>query len=226
MHNPNVSEIYAGTAQKTDGGVIKWTGKINTVESALEKPLSWKKPYMVFVNSMSDLFHPDIPIEFLDKIFDVIKATPRHTYQILTKRPELVNERLPINWGDGWDNVWIGTSVEDERVKHRIDTLSKIPAKVRFVSFEPLIGPVSVSWTDMRKIHWAIIGGESGPNARPCEPRWINKLRHDLVSAKVPVFIKQMGGDIASRWKLSDKKGGKIEEWPTIFQYREMPNVA
>src|ERR1700730_11680761 len=156
------SEKYEGLTRKS-GLRHVWTGTIRCDEKALEAPRMWNKPRRIFVNSMSDLFHESVPVSFIQKVWCVMHETPRHTYQILTKRPERMLEvarDLPLV-----PNVWLGTSVEDDRVLHRIDALRQVPAAIRFISFEPLIG--SVAGADLTGIQWGIVGGESGPRGRP-----------------------------------------------------------
>lgn len=182
-------EKYAGLTRKT-GGRAKWTGKIALDHKALDTPATWKKPRRVFVNSMSDLFHPDVPVEFIAEVWRVMGNTPRHTYQILTKRPEFMAEvtpSLPV-----LPNVWLGTSVEDDRVLWRLDELRRVPAAVRFVSFEPLIG--SVAGAELLDIHWAIVGGESGPKARAMDPVWVDEIHDACRRAGTAFFFKQWGG--------------------------------
>ncbi|MCR8492790.1 DUF5131 family protein [Ochrobactrum sp. WV_118_8] len=184
-------EKYVGTTRKS-GGRAKWTGKIVLDENALQIPETWSKPRRVFVNSMSDLFHTDVPEEFVRKVWDVMARTRRHTYQILTKRPDRMAEILQKDGFKVLPNVWLGTSVEDSRVLHRLDELREVPAAVRFVSYEPLIG--SVAGGELRDIHWAIVGGESGPNARPMDPRWIDEIFDQCTDADAAFFFKQWGG--------------------------------
>lgn len=182
---------YAGLTRKS-GGRAKWTGKIRVDHGALETPLTWKKARRVFVNSMSDLFHPDVPVEFIAAVWKTMATTPRHTYQILTKRPQRMASVLSSNGFTVLSNVWLGTSVEDGRVLHRLDELRDVPATIRFVSFEPLIG--SVAGGDLRGIQWAIVGGESGPQARPMDPRWIDEIYDLCTDADAAFFFKQWGG--------------------------------
>lgn len=203
---------YSGLTRKT-GGRAKWTGKIYLDENALKIPDNWSKPRNVFVNSMSDLFHPDVPIEFIAKIWSVMARTPKHTYQVLTKRPDRMADVL----GNGFSvlpNVWLGTSVEDGRVIHRLDDLRKVPAAVRFVSFEPLIG--SVADGNLEQIHWAIIGGESGPNARFMDPIWIDEIFDMCTDADAAFFFKQWGGKNKKATGRSYR--GKI--------WNEMPSIT
>ena len=156
-------EKYAGLTQPSKRGAV-WTDKVRCHEQSVDTPLSWKKPRRVFVNSMSDLFHPDVPSDFVQRIWDVMGATPQHHYQILTKRPQRMAELLKEISPVPLTNVWLGTSVEDSRVVDRMSHLRDVPASVRFISFEPLIG--DVGQVDLTGIHWAIVGGESGPRAR------------------------------------------------------------
>jgi protein gp37 len=160
----------------------------------LEQPLKWKAPRRIFVNSMSDLFHPEVPREFIEQVFDVMKRAHWHQFQVLTKRPERalgLSSKLP--WPD---NVWMGTSVESQPFVTRIEKLRKIPANVRFLSCEPLLGPLQL---DLEGIHWVIVGGESGPGARPMQPEWVRDIRDQCMAAEVAFFFKQWGGVIKSR---------------------------
>lgn len=182
---------YAGLTRKS-GGRAKWTGKIGCDETALGLPARWTRPRKVFVNSMSDLFHPDVPIDFIRRVWDVMKFTPRHDYQLLTKRPQRMRELLSASGFDLLPNVWLGTSVENQAAVHRIEDLRGTPATVRFISFEPLIGPVVN--IDLSNIAWAIVGGESGPGARPIEEDWVLDLQEICHTYKTAFFFKQWGG--------------------------------
>ncbi|MCX5569637.1 DUF5131 family protein [Kaistia nematophila] len=184
-------EKYEGLTRKT-GGRAKWTGKIALDESSLSAPAKWAKARRVFVNSMSDLFHEDVPVEFIRRVWGVMEDTPRHTYQILTKRPDRMLEVLSNSQFPVLPNVWLGTSVEDGRVVHRLDDLRRVPAAIRFVSFEPLIG--SVADANLSGIHWAIVGGESGPKARPMDPAWVDEIADMCSEGDVAFFFKQWGG--------------------------------
>lgn len=184
-------EKYEGLTRKT-GGRAKWTGKITLDHKSLTIPETWKKPRKVFVNSMSDLFHHDVPSEFIRQVWASMERTPRHTFQILTKRPDRMAQVLEQGDFPVLANVWLGTSVEDSRVLHRLDELRNVPAAIRFVSYEPLIG--SVAKGKLTNIHWAIVGGESGPNARPMDPRWIDEIFDQCTDADAAFFFKQWGG--------------------------------
>ena len=167
-----------------------WTGE-NASENVILKPhkltepYALKKPSMIFVNSMSDLFHPLVPDNFLAKVFEVMNNCERHVFQILTKRP-----RRAAKWTAGWnDNVWMGTSVENRKSLFRMDQLRECPAKIRFLSLEPLLEPLGE--LDLSGFHWVIVGGESGPGYRPMEHAWARDIRDQCVDAGIPFFFKQ-----------------------------------
>lgn len=156
----------------------------------LQQPLKWKAPRRIFVNSMSDLFHPKVPAPFIRSCFQVMKRARRHQFQVLTKRPERALElAAQLPW---LRNVWMGTSIESQDYANRVTLLRKIPAQVRFLSCEPLLGPLQL---DLEGIHWVISGGESGPGARPCDPEWIRSIRDQCESSDVAFFHKQWGTD-------------------------------
>jgi protein gp37 len=162
--------------------------KLALAPHALELPYSWKKQKMVFVNSMSDLFHKDIPLEYIQKVFKVMNET-KHIYQILTKRSERLKEiASELNWTD---NIWMGVSVEEEKVSYRIPDLIETPAKVKFLSIEPLIGAVQNLYLD--GIDWVIVGGESGPGARGLKKEWVEYIKDECLHHEVPFFLKQWG---------------------------------
>ncbi|HLE52494.1 MAG TPA: phage Gp37/Gp68 family protein [Anaerolineales bacterium] len=164
--------------------------KLTLHSQALELPLSWKKPQIIFVNSMSDLFHEDVPLEFVQKVFDVMKRASWHTFQVLTKRSErLIELDSEIEWPG---NVWMGVSVENSKYTFRIDHLRESHAQIKFLSLEPLLGPLPN--LDLHKINWVIVGGESGPGARPVAEDWITEIRDQCLLARVPFFFKQWGG--------------------------------
>jgi protein gp37 len=157
---------------------------------AIEAPLRWRKPRVIFVNSMSDLFHQDVPLDFVKRCFDVMKRASQHTFQVLTKRADRVAELChELPWPS---NVWMGTSVENADYVWRIDSLREVPARVRFLSVEPLLGPIDE--LPLSRIHWVIVGGESGPGARPMNVEWVRDIREQCVAAAVPFFFKQWGG--------------------------------
>jgi len=164
--------------------------QVRTHEDSLMTPFEWKKPKVVFVNSMSDLFHPEVPIEFIKKVFHVMNSTPQHTYQVLTKRGDrLLKIHHELTWTD---NIWMGVSVEDERVTSRIDFLRKTNAKVKFLSCEPLIGPLMN--LNLTGIDWVIVGGESGRKARRMDEWWVWDIKQQCQEQEVLFFFKQWGG--------------------------------
>ncbi len=153
-------------------------------------PLSWKTPRLIFVNSMSDLFHQDVSFDFLKKVFETMRLAKQHTFQILTKRSKRLAELAPrLDWPS---NVWMGVSVESSDYTYRIDNLRTIPAAVRFLSCEPLIAPLGS--INLEGIDWVIVGGESGPGARPMKERWVTEIRDQCLENEVPFFFKQWGG--------------------------------
>lgn len=164
--------------------------KLTTHPACLDQPLSWKKPRMIFVNSMSDLFHKGVPPSFIQDAFDVMRQASQHTFQVLTKRSRRLLELNPeIDWPD---NVWMGVSVENRDYTFRIDHLRKTSAYVKFLSLEPLLGPLP--HPDLSGIDWVIVGGESGPGARPMAEEWVVDIRNQCVASDVPFFFKQWGG--------------------------------
>jgi protein gp37 len=180
---------YEGTAKVHNGRPV-FTGRVNLDESALDLPTKWRKSRLIFVNSMSDLFHEAVPLAFIQRVFKVMNACPQHTFQVLTKRPERTLELAEeLDWTN---NIWMGTSVENAMYVHRIHTLRKVRAKVRFLSCEPLIGPLKRLPLD--GIHWVIVGGESGPGARPMQQEWVEQIRDQCVEKQVAFFFKQWGG--------------------------------
>ncbi len=159
-------------------------------EHVLEAPLKWKKPQTVFVNSMSDLFHEDVPVDFIQRVFDVMRRANWHRFQVLTKRSRRLAELSPrVDWPG---NVWMGVSVERADYAFRIDHLRQTEARVRFLSLEPLLGPLE--GLDLEGVHWVIVGGESGPGARPMREEWVTSIRDQCKAAAVSFFFKQWGG--------------------------------
>ncbi len=175
-----------------------------------ELPIKWKKPRIIFVNSMSDLFHEKVPLEFIQKVFKTMEKTPQHIYQILTKRSSRLKELSPeLKWPH---NVWMGVSVEDMRVVNRISDLLEVNAFVKFLSLEPLIGPLDS--LQLNGINWVIVGGESGPGSRPMKKSWVESILSQCKDAEVPFFFKQWGGvrkDLTGR-KLN---GRTYDEMPS-----------
>lgn len=241
---------------------LAWTGAVRCLPERLNDPLMWRKPRRVFVNSMSDLFHPAVPFDFVTKVFDVMAATSWHTYQVLTKRPgrmaffaehvwpkrggrwEPVEGGIKAVWpGTAWPaNVWAGTSVESAKYLPRLDVLARVPAAVRFVSCEPLLGPLDklsywlpgwcspgcsthenpmgterydMDWRPVNPVNWVICGGESGPGARPMHPDWVRSIRDQCAAAGVPFFFKQWGGYIP-RLDWLQGPGIPVPAWGTL----------
>ncbi len=193
----------------------------------LKLPLTWRTPRRIFVNSMSDLFHPEVPDEFIADVFDVMQAAAIHTFQILTKRPERMAKMAnALPWPS---NVWAGTSVELNRFAHRVDDLRLVPAAIRFVSCEPLLGELRL---DLNGIDWIIAGGESGPRARPMRPSWPRALRDQCATAGVAFFFKQWGAHDELGKRTTKKAAGRVldgrtwDELPTAtakLAYRPVP---
>ncbi len=164
--------------------------KLTLQSDIVELPLRWKKPRIVFVNSMSDLFHEDVPFEYIARVFDVMAQAEQHTFQVLTKRTKrLVELSSRLEWPA---NVWMGVSVENEAQVRRVRHLQAVPAAVRFLSVEPLLGPIES--LPLEGIHWVIVGGESGRRPRPVQAEWVTNIRDQCVSARVAFFFKQWGG--------------------------------
>ena len=227
------------------GGAPRWTGRAVFVPETLVTPLRWRKPQKVFVNSMSDLFHEDVTNEEITAVFSVMAAAPQHTFQLLTKRPQRMQEWfewLSVEYAkvNGFEflppwplpNVWLGVSCEDQqRAEERIPLLLQCPAAVRFVSAEPLLGPVDLlysvfngadSFSAMAGINWVIVGSESGPGARPMKTEWAAALREQCRMAGVPCFIKQILTEEGRR--NGDRKGGDPKYWPPGVWPREFPH--
>ncbi|MFO7172576.1 MAG: phage Gp37/Gp68 family protein [Bacillota bacterium] len=292
-------ERFGGTSRMTPAGP-RWTGQVVLRPEVLEQPLRWRKPRRIFVCSMSDLFHPGVPDEFIDRVFAVMALAERHTFLVLTKRPErmlayLTNLRrraantpaLPIRsvpYEDGriceflrnalgpgtpaidrkWplSNVWLGISVENQKAAYeRIPYLLQAPAAVRFLSCEPLLGPLDLrnpyyglfpeQWSNAAaidchlamggsepddpppdyppyetpKIKWVIVGGESGPGARPMHPDWVRSIRDQCLEAGVPLFVKQMGS-VWAKEHGADARGADWDYWPVDLRVREWPAAA
>jgi len=182
----------------------------------LQKPLEWKKPKRIFVNSMSDLFHEQVPIEFIQATFKTMEQASHHTFQILTKRSKRLKEVAPLlPWPP---NVWIGVSIENESVMHRIDDLKYVPSQIRFLSCEPLLGPLHD--LNLQGIHWVIVGGESGPKSRPMDAEWVIDIQQQCKHQNVAFFFKQWGGVQKHRTgRLLD--GKTYDEYPAL----EISNV-
>ncbi|MCT9932422.1 phage Gp37/Gp68 family protein [Planotetraspora sp. A-T 1434] len=250
------AETFAERWRGTKGHYFENGFDVQLRPDKLDQPLRWKKPRRIFVNSMSDLFHKDVPDDYIARVFALMALTPQHTYQILTKRHGRMRSLLNSGhfvakvWGEVdkrapgvgaqavsmWPsmplpNVWLGVSVEDQKwADLRIPALLETPAAVRFLSCEPLLGPVDLAksvpakpyWHD--GIDWVIVGGESGPGARPMHPDWVRSLRDQCQAANVAFFMKQAGAVLAKEWGCSDRKGHDSAEWPEAFP-REYPSI-
>jgi protein gp37 len=210
--SPGCKHCYAETMAKR----LKAMGQSNyrngfdlTLQpQMLSRPLEWKKSKMIFVNSMSDLFHKDVPLDYIQRVFRVMNTAREHKFQVLTKRAERLEELSPfLTWSE---NIWMGVSVENAKCKYRIDHLRRSNAMVKFLSLEPLLGPLAC--LDLRQIDWVIVGGESGCGARPVDPDWVRDIRDQCVSASVPFFFKQWGG-------VQKKKTGRILDGRTWDQF-------
>jgi len=184
--------------------------KLTLHEKDVELPLSWKEPRTIFVNSMSDLFHEKVPFSFVKRIFNTMERASWHTFQILTKRPHIMEKFINEIYKKILPNVWLGTSIENDKVLHRLKELKKIKAAIRFISFEPLIGPVGK--VNLRGIHWAIVGGESGKYHRPIKEEWVHEIRKQCRKYGVAFFFKQWGGP-------TSKSGGRILNNRTYDEY-------
>lgn len=270
-----IRRVYEGLVERRRNGQLDWTGIVRCLPERLDDPLRWQTPRLVFVNSMSDLFHDQVPDEFIAEVFAVMGAASRHVFQVLTKRParmaRLLNDpafradvflRMDRLLREGkvrprdviraagpflrgrWPlrNVWLGVSVEnqaaaDERIPHLVAT----PAAVRFLSCEPLLGPVKLppealggypesNWWVQHgphepRVHWVIVGGESGPGARPMHPDWVRSIRDQCKEAGIPVFVKQMGSVWAGEHG-GPSKGSDPAYWPEDLRVREMPHAT
>ncbi len=212
-------EKYKGLTKKV-GQYVKWNGVVKEDATSLLIPYKWKKPRKIFVNSMSDLFHDEVSDEFIFAVWKVMRETPQHNYQILTKRPERMLEIVSKKIKTVLPNVWLGTSVENADVVSRIGFLRKTPAAVRFISFEPLID--SVGSVNLRKIHWAIVGGESGSKARPIKEEWIDGIHKQCLKYSTAFFFKQWGTWGKDNQKRSKKANGREYKGKT---WDEMPSI-
>jgi len=218
------AETFAERWRGTPGHPYEQGFDLKLWESRLDIPLRWTKPRKVFVNSMSDLFHKDIPLEFIKKVFDVMNRAHWHTFQVLTKRSERLfelNEQL--TWTP---NIWMGVSVESQDYTDRIIDLRYTDAHVKFISAEPLLGPIDFSsdlFRPLNGIDWVIVGGESGRGARRMDPAWAESILKQCKENGVAAFFKQTGSVLAKEWKLNATKGGDYHELPEALQIRQMP---
>jgi len=212
-------EKYQGLVN-VRGKNVKWNGVVRVDHDSLKIPYKWRKPRKIFVNSMSDLFHASVSDEFIVSVWQVMKETPQHHYQILTKRPERMQHILTNLIDEVLPNVWLGTSIENAETVDRIKYLRRTPAIIRFISFEPLIGAVgSVNLAD---IHWAIVGGESGNKARPVKEEWIDEIHDQCERYDTAFFFKQWGAWGKDNQKRSKKANGRVYRGRT---WDEMPKA-
>lgn len=201
---------YVGLTRRS-GGRAKWNGRVRLDENSLSVPYSWKIGRMIFVNSMADLFHEDVPLDFIRRVFSVMHDCRQHTFQVLTKRSDRLRELSDqLDWPP---NIWMGVSVENSEYVFRIDDLRSTGSKTKFLSLEPLIG--NVGQMNLTGIDWAIAGGESGPGARPMNPLWVRSIRDQCVSAGVAFHFKQWGG-------VNKKKTGRLLDGRT---WDEFPKI-
>lgn len=208
--------------------------RVVRTKTVFDLPLKIKEPSKIFTCSLTDFFHEAID-SYRNEAWDIIRKCPQHTFQILTKRPERIKENLPEDWGNGWDNVWLGTSVGSQKAVHRIDQMYDVKAKIKFVSFEPLHEEIYRDFISF--FDWIIIGGESGNEVgryryRPCKLEWIENIIEGYTDdfykvhiGKCSVFVKQLGTYLAKQLKMSDRHGGNIDEFPKHLQIREFPKV-
>jgi len=202
---------YRGITRRS-GGRAKWNGEVHLDFSTLDLPRSWSRGKIIFVNSMSDLFHENVPFPFIKKVFQTMNETPRHTYQVLTKRAERLRDlSSQIEWTP---NIWMGVSVENVDYEWRIDCLRQTGAVIKFLSLEPLLGPLDI--LTLSNIDWVIVGGESGPGARPMSKDWVRSIRDQCEVAKVPFHFKQWGG-------VNKKRTGRILDGRT---WDELPSIS
>ena len=232
QENPGRKSHYLHVINDKGG----WNGHVRPVEEALEDPLHWRRPSTVFVNSMSDLFHENLDASYIQRVFDVMRRAHWHQFQILTKRSERLRDlSSSLQW---MPNIWQGVSVELATYRYRIDHLRATPAKVKFLSLEPLLGPLGT--LDLRGIDWVIVGGESGAGCRPMEEKWVTDIQRQCLSAKVPFFFKQWGhiqnnpdpSDPTAKVNSGTSKGGRTlngeiwDEMPAVQNISVCDRVA
>ena len=205
--NPNAAIRRANEGLVVNrGGVLDWSGEVRLLPDRLEKPLHWCKPRMVFVNSLSDLFHKDVPADYVARVFDVMRRARWHVFQVLTKRPDRLRELdASLDWPD---NVWAGVTVESAKHACRIDDLRAPGAQMKFLSLEPLLGPMPD--LDLAGIDWVIVGGETGPKARRMDAAWARDVRDRCVAAGVPFHFKQWGEYGEDGVRVGKKKAGRL----------------
>jgi len=218
-------QAYEGLTQATNGGPV-WNGIVRPVPKDLEKPLHWRKPSRIFVNSMSDLFNERVPEVYIHRVFDVMRRAKWHQFQVLTKRAERMLELAPrLDWAP---NVWAGVSIGYQGTAYKAELLAQTGAAVKWISAEPLIEAVEIP---LKGIHWVVIGGESGPGSRPMREEWARDLIQQCRAAKVSVFVKQLGTRWANKSHARlpgdsrDYKGKNLENWPADLRVRGYPET-
>ncbi len=226
---------YHGLAVLDERGA-RWTGKVQLVEEHLEDPIRWKRPRRVFVNSMSDLFHEDLADESIFRVFKAMAAAPQHVFQVLTKRADRMRAIMPQirhHLVDRLEHVWLGVSVENQEwAEKRIPDLLATSAAVRWISAEPLLGPLalrpwfSAPFEARAGLDWIVVGGESGPGAREMQIEWARDIVIGSLVWRVPVFVKQLGTVAAKQLRLADRKGGDLAEFPGSLRFRQFPRSA
>lgn len=213
-------EKYKGLTRRSGNRTV-WNGVVREDRASLDIPLRWRKPRKIFVNSMSDLFHEEVSDDFILEVWNVMRATPHHNYQILTKRPERMASIAKTLIDSVLPNVWLGTSIENSDVLERVEHLRQVPAAIRFLSFEPLVGAVGP--IDLTGIDWAIVGGESGHAARPIKEEWIDEIHSQCLAYDTAFFFKQWGTWGKDNKRRSKKANGREyrgrtwDEMPTAF---------
>ena len=211
------AKIFAERFRGVPGHPYEVGFKLTLRPERLAQPLLWKQPKLIFVNSMSDLFHDDVPVEYIQQVFKTMQAAHWHTFQILTKRAERLSEIAgQLAWPS---NVWMGVSVENQRWVSRIDLLRTVPAQTRFLSCEPLLGPLQD--LNLSDVHWVIAGGESGPRARPMDPTWVRSIRDQCGASHIPFFFKQWGAHDEAGVRRSKKASGRLLDGQT---WNELPS--
>jgi protein gp37 len=210
---------------------------VRKTKTVFNLPLKLDQPSKIFTSSLTDVFHEEVDV-FRGEMWDIIRRCPQHTFQILTKRPERIIDHLPEFWEEIRDRVWLGASIgSGASIQRMKDLISPIQPGIKFLSLEPLHAPVNLQLNDLVDfghkvhdlIHWVIIGGESGNENgqyryRPCELEWIEHIIEQCQKFDIPVFVKQLGTHLAKKLRLTDRHGGRIEEWPKNLQIREFPN--
>lgn len=194
---------------------------IQLLPERLEQPLHIRKPHKIFVDSMSDLFHSQVPEEYIRRVFEVMRQASWHSFQILTKRPARLARLAPaLPWSE---NIWVGTSVELDQLTPRIDLLRPVPTPNRFLSLEPLLGPLPS--LDLTGICWVITGGESGPNARPMQAEWVREIRDKCIATNTAFFMKQMGSVWARKYHPTNRHGSEMSKWPEDLRIQDFPST-